>query len=333
MTLQRVLLVSPTAVTYARHVSQELGRDVFVKHDNATHSRYGGNKVRKLEYLLADARAHNATDIVTVGAAGSHHVLATVVHGMAAGFRVEAVLLPQKRTEHVVATLRAGIAQGATLHAAQTWEAPAKMLERALILRAQGRIPYLVPPGGSTPLGTCGYIDAMAELRQQLHGVGVSSVDVLLCPLGSGATLAGMLAGKILHGVAGEPWGVRVTPRWVSSRTYVAWLANEAIKIAAPEVRHKKISRSDVRVCEVRDDQGYGKTSRETEIAMALFAKDDVFLDATYTGKAAAALIAMARTTPSSTRFLFWNTLSSAPLTALTASTDALPHEIEEILT
>jgi D-cysteine desulfhydrase len=319
-------------VTYARHVSRVVGRDVFVKHDNATHALYGGNKVRKLEYLLADARAHNATDIVTVGAAGSHHVLASIVHGMAAGFRVEAVLLPQKRTQHVVNTLRAGIAQGATLHASQTWEAPARMLQRVLMLRAQGRIPYLIPPGGSTPLGTCGYINAMAELRQQLMGMGVSSVDVLICPLGSGATLAGILAGKRVHNVAGEPWGVRVTPRWASSRTYVTWLANEAIKIAAPEVTYKKISRSDVRVCEVRDDQGYGKTSYETETAMALFAQDDVFLDATYTGKAAAAMIAMARTTPSSTRFLFLNTLSSAPLAALTANTDALPRWTEEIL-
>jgi len=69
---------------------------------------YGGNKVRKLEYLLADARARGATRLVTIGAVGSHHVLATTLYGGREGFRVEAALVPQPRTEHVVEVVRAG---------------------------------------------------------------------------------------------------------------------------------------------------------------------------------------------------------------------------------
>ena len=104
-------LVQPTTITLAERVSRACGREVWVKHDNATHPRYGGNKVRKLEHLLDEARREGATHLLTAGAAGSHHVLATVVHGAAAGFKVEAVLTPRPRTPHAMATLRAtGIA-------------------------------------------------------------------------------------------------------------------------------------------------------------------------------------------------------------------------------
>ena len=83
-----------------------------MKHDDQTSVLYGGNKVRKLEYLIVAARAREARRIVTFGAAGSHHVLATTVHASSAGFRTAAVLTPQPRTDHAVRNLRAGLALG-----------------------------------------------------------------------------------------------------------------------------------------------------------------------------------------------------------------------------
>ncbi len=332
----RIPLVSPTALTLAEHVSRAVGREVFIKHENATHPRYGGNKVRKLEYLLADARAKGATDLVTVGAAGSHHVLATTVHGTAAGFRVEAVLAPQPRTAHVEENLRADLAQGATLHpVAHGWEVPLRVALRAAALRAQGRVPYVIPPGGSTPLGACGYVDAVAELRQQLATVGVPGLDVMVSALGSGATLAGLLAGQRLHGVGGECWGVRVTPRAMSDASLVAWMARGAMAHMAPKGRAQgTVGRGDVVVHTLSDDEGYGVETRATREAIALFAKDDVHLDPTSTGKAAALLVERARSTPVRTRFMFWNTLSSAPLSALTPDPGAmLPPAIDALLT
>lgn len=328
----RIPLVSPTALTLAESVSRAVGREVFIKHENATHPRYGGNKVRKLEYLLAEARARKATDIITVGAAGSHHVLATTVHGTAAGFHVEAVLSPQPRTDHVVDNLRADLAQGATLiPVSHAVEMPLQVAWRVAALRAQGRVPYVIPPGGSTALGACGYIDAVAELRQQLVTVGVASVDAMVCALGSGATLAGIMAGQRLHGVTGDAWGVRVTPRAVSGASLVAWLANGAMEKMSQ--KPARFSRRDVRVMELAGDPGYGRESREAMAAIELFAKDDVHLDPTYTGKAAAALVVLARETPKRARLLFWNTLSSAPLSALTPDPDApLPRAIEDLL-
>src|SRR6185437_5602609 len=86
------------------------GSALWVKRDDLTHPLYGGNKVRKLERILAEARKKGATRLVTVGAVGSHHVLATTIFGTQAGFEVEAVLVPQPRTAHVVANLRADLA-------------------------------------------------------------------------------------------------------------------------------------------------------------------------------------------------------------------------------
>ncbi|MDP9149111.1 MAG: pyridoxal-phosphate dependent enzyme, partial [Myxococcota bacterium] len=86
--------------------------ELWIKRDDRTHEVVGGNKVRKLEWLLADARSRGARRLVTAGAAGSHHVLATTYFGRREGFDVEAVLVPQPRTAHVVDVLRASLGLG-----------------------------------------------------------------------------------------------------------------------------------------------------------------------------------------------------------------------------
>ncbi len=333
----RAALVTPTALTLAENVSRAVGREVWVKHDNATHPRYGGNKVRKLEHLLADARAVGATDLVTVGAAGSHHVLATTVHGTDAGFRVEAVLAPQPRNEHVVMNLKADLAQGATLYpVAHAWEVAIKVAARVATLRAQGRHPYVIPPGGSTPTGCLGYVDAVAELKQQLSERGIAPFDVMVCALGSGGTLAGLMAGARLHGMPTEAWGVRVaTGPMMGSSPAVAWLATQTLHLAAPERAKdlKRFARGDVRSLSDQVGDGYGVPTEESRAATELFARDDVTLDSTYTAKGAAGLLAMALRDPTPRRYLFWNTLSSAPVAGLIADTNApLPAALEPLL-
>ena len=318
MPIVRISLVTPTAITFAENVSHAVGHDVFVKHDDATHPRYGGNKVRKLEYLLADARARRATDLVTVGAVGSNHVLATTVHGIAAGFRVEALLVPQPGSPYVERNLRADLAQGAVLSAASAWQVPWRIVARVIALRMHGRVPYVIPPGGSSPTGARGYIDAVDELRRQLVTLGIREPDVCVCALGSGGTLAGLIAGYRLYRLTGAVWGVRVTERWMSTRTRVASLANRAMALAAPHVGPRAVTSADVRVVTDQLGHGYGHSTDAAREALDLFARDDITFDLTYTGKAAAGLLAMARSNPTRQRYLFWNTLSSAPIGALT---------------
>lgn len=328
-------LVQPTAITLAERVSRACGREVWIKHDNATHPRYGGNKVRKLEHLLDEARREGATHLLTAGAAGSHHVLATVVHGAAAGFTVEAVLTPRPRTAHTVSTLRATLAQGATLHrSSSAADAVVSALARAAVLRAQGRSVYVIRPGGSSPRGSLGYVEAMAETREQLRDLG-AHVDAMVVALGSGGTLAGMLAGARLHGIETELLGVRVGGAWMSPRPAVASLAEGALALALGDRKDvpRSFSRNDIHAIEDQVGEGYGHPTDEGRAALELFGEDGVALDLTYTAKAAAALLARARREPAGRRYLFWNTLSSAPLGGLMRDTAApLPPELDALL-
>ncbi len=127
--------------------------DLWVKRDDLTHQVYGGNKVRKLEGVLAQVIASGAKRIVTIGAAGSHHVLATTYFGTRAGLQVEAVLVSQPRTDHVVEVLRAGVGLGLRAFPVASWAtAPAVFALRVL----SGARP--VAAGGSSVCGSMGYV-------------------------------------------------------------------------------------------------------------------------------------------------------------------------------
>ena len=195
------------------------------------------------------------------------------------------------------------------------------ILPRVAALRARGRRPYLIPVGGSTPAGTRGYVDAVAELRAQ----GGHGFDAIVCALGSGGTQASLVAGASLHGVAAEVWGVRVTPL-VGASALVWGLANAAL------AGRGRVPWAAVRV---RDEQlggGYGVATRAGDEATRAFAEDGIALDATYTAKAAAGLLAMARERRGA-RLLYWHTLSSAPMgPLLVEAPEGVPPGLEGLV-
>src|SRR5262249_29706205 len=157
------------------------------------HDTCGGNKVRKLEWLLADAHARGARRVVAVGAAGSHHVLTTTYFAKREGLDVEAVLVPQPRTEHVVEVLRTAVALGVRPTAARSWGAAAALLLLRMA-RADKNTRFL-PVGGSSVLGSMGYVTAARELAAQVRAGAMPEPDVCLVALGSGGTAAGLAAG------------------------------------------------------------------------------------------------------------------------------------------
>jgi 1-aminocyclopropane-1-carboxylate deaminase/D-cysteine desulfhydrase-like pyridoxal-dependent ACC family enzyme len=334
--------VSPTSpegtpVQFAAHVSRACGREVYVKRDDLTDPRYGGNKVRKLRHILREAARRRATDVVTFGAVGSHHVLATTVHGAAVGLRVHAILVSQPYSPHAEETARADVAQGATLYPARGgWEIPAVLARVLAALRLAGRRPMVIPIGGSSPRGALGYVDAARELRGQLErGEAPAWPDVMVCALGSGGTYAGLLAGARVAGLPGEVVGVQVTATRFVAPTVVVGLANRALGLAAqgPLRTHARFRRADLRIVNDQLGAGYGHPTAAGEEATALFACDGVTLDPTYTAKAAAGLIALARRDPNPRRYLFWNTLSSAPLAPLLGdSPPSLPPAVRALL-
>lgn len=321
------LIVNPTPLVLAEEVSRSVGCEVWIKRDDQTHPRYGGNKVRKLTPLLAEAQARGVTHVLTVGAAGSHHVLATAVHGGAVGLTVEAALVPQPSSAHVEAMLRASAAQASALHPSASFPtAMAALALRSLALRATGARPWIIPVGGSNALGSSGYLDAQLELAAQLAAMGAPCPDVQVCALGSGGTLAGLLAGRAIAGTLGEVWGVRVTPPMAVPSWRVASLARAVLRL-----RGYSAACPAVRVFEGALGEGYGRPTDDARRARELFARDGVVLDDTYTAKAAAGLLALARRTPR--RYLFWHTLSSAPLGPLQGSDPpVLPRRLRSLL-
>src|SRR5687767_13083589 len=159
----------PTRVQQLRATTLASSHAAWCKRDDLTSAVYGGNKVRKLEFLIGDALARGDDTIITTGAAGSHHVLATTLFARQHGLAVHAVLVPQPWTGHVEENLRCDLAAGAVVHPVKSFaRVGPKMLALAARLRLRGRKPYLVGPGGSSPVGALGYVEAGIELARQI---------------------------------------------------------------------------------------------------------------------------------------------------------------------
>jgi 1-aminocyclopropane-1-carboxylate deaminase/D-cysteine desulfhydrase-like pyridoxal-dependent ACC family enzyme len=305
-----------------------------VKRDDLTGEPYGGNKVRKLEYILADARARGATRLVTVGAVGSHHVLATTLYGESAGFTVEAALMPQPRTEHVVEVLRAGLGHGMRPLAAGSYAA----VVAKLIPRVVGRGAYFVTVGGSSPRGSLGYVDAARELAAQVRAGEMPEPDLVVVALGSGGTAGGLAAGLELEGLRSRVVGVVVAePAWfVALRA--RRLARACLRLAGGRRPARGWLDARLEIDRAWLGLGYGFTTEAGTRAMQAAEGVGLVLDPTYTAKTfAAALdrVERLRDAPAPKTVLYWHTLSSAPMAPLLAGAPeevAVPAAVRRLL-
>lgn len=317
--LPRVPLVNaPTPVHRADRISGFTGHEVWVKRDDLANEVYGGNKVRKLEYLLGDARAKGADTILTTGALGSHHALATAIHGRANGFDVHAFLSPQPWTQHVDENLRCHLAVGTELHPIRSMLlSSAAMQMSALKLRSQGKKPYVIPHGGSNAIGALGYVEAGLELAAQLDAKAMPEPDVVYTSLGSGATAVGLALGLAAGGVPIPVRAVLVTTRLVGNKQFLRHLMRATLaELRAIEPRFPSVYEIASELLAVDDAWlavGYGVVNDEVERVTELAAADDVILDPTYTAPAVATLMEDAEANRVK-RALFLHTLSSADL-------------------
>jgi D-cysteine desulfhydrase len=299
----------PTAVHELTQASR--GRcALWVKRDDQTAPLYGGNKVRKLEHLLADARAKGATRLVTLGAVGSHHVLATTLYGRREGFVVEAALIPQPRTDHVVDVIRAGLGQG--LHAMPVRGYLGVALRIApRILR---RDAYFVMVGGTSVVGSRGYVEGARELARQVRAGEMPEPDEIVVALGSGGTLAGIAAGLELEGLRTRVIGVVVAePAWfvpLHARRH----CRACLRDAGGRAERGWVDRRVV-IDPRWLGAGYGHATKAGTRATEEAEKCGLALDPTYTAKTFAAALARVeamRDSPTPKTVLYWHTLSSA---------------------
>lgn len=301
---------------------------LWVKRDDLSGATYGGNKVRKLELLLGEARQRGARRLITAGAAGSHHALATAAYGRAHGFAVTLVLFPQHRTQHVRDVLLMDAALGAELRLVRRMELLPVALRAIAWSRRRDR-PFVLPPGGSSPHAVFGYVCAALEFAEQVAAGGAPEPDVTYVAAGTLGTVAGLAIGFELAGLRTVIRAVRVSPRIVASEAALRRLIAAALRIG-DRAGARMPALADVlrRVTLVHDQigAGYGLETRAGREAIERFAAAGIGLDATYTAKAAAALLSDARELPSRVR-LYWHTLSAATPVELPpdAGTDRLP--------
>src|SRR5215213_7956327 len=213
-TLPRYALATlPTPLHRARNLEAALGPRcprIYLKRDDLTGLAFGGNKARKLEYLLADALANEATLLVTEGAVQSNHARITAAAAAIAGLR-SVLVLDERHGSDVAGNLLLDHLLGAEVRIV-----PDKAARTALMgsigddLRAAGERPYMIPTGGSVPIGAAGYVNMIAELLAQLMTAG-EAPNHLYFATGSMGTQAGLVVGArafsapfFVHGVAVE---------------------------------------------------------------------------------------------------------------------------------
>ena len=276
--------VFPTPVQKLESISRLLGTQVYVKRDDLTGLGLGGNKVRKLEYLLADAKAQGAEVVFTTGGAQSNHAMLTAAAARKLGMTPSLILKKRGVTARQGNQLLEHL-MGVDVRFMDTDDYADIYAEMDRVGKALGRPYYKIPCGGSNALGTLGYVDCAREIRDQgLH------FDHLICAEGSGGTMAGLALGAKLY----LP-GTRVTGMMVDSDPFeeiTVRLMREAAALLGADVQ---VSAEDF---DLRDlcGPGYAIPSQEGNAAVAMMAENEgLFLDPVYTGKAFAGLIAMAR--------------------------------------
>lgn len=310
------------------------GQQLWVKRDDLTASPYGGNKVRKLEFILAAARARAARRLITVGAAGSHHALATAIYGRALGFDVTLILFPQPLTPHVREMLLLDQAHGAELRYTSRMETvPAALF--ASVLRYRNQNAFVIPAGGSDAVGTLGYVSAALELAEQIARGEAPEPNSVVVAAGTLGTAAGLALGFAIAGLKTRIKAVRITSRLVTNERVLVRLVRGAevlLRRAGADVAASEHAIKQVELVHDHIGAGYGQETSEGRQATLTFAARGIHLDPTYTAKAAAAFI---DELPHAAKpALFWQTLSAAePRDVLsTVREDDLPKPFRDYL-
>ncbi len=302
----------------------------WVKRDDLSGEAYGGTKVRKLEFLVADAVRAGARRLITAGAFGSHHALATALYGRRQGLAVTLVLFPQPVTAHVRDVVLAAAATGADFRFVPRMElVPGALLAQRWATRREPG--YVIPPGGSNPLGTLGYVNAALELAEQLAAGAAPVPTEIHVAAGTLGTAAGLALGLALAGLDTRVVATRITGRIVTNERALARLVRGALELLGPTAPGAD---EVLRRVEIRHDQiggGYGRETPAGRAATSLFEALGLRLDPTYTAKAAAGFLAAAARTPVP---LFWQTLSAVepPADDRAELERRLPSRMRELL-
>ena len=310
----------PTPVHRLVKLERVLGFDsLWIKRDDQSGPLGGGNKVRKLEYLLADAKAQDCETLFAVGAVDSNHVRATVTYGKAVGLYTHCLLFNRSNTDSLGNNFQVICAQ-----ADQVRQVP----NRATLVALYGyeslkqsfgihRLRYFLPPGGSSPIGCLGYVNAAFELKAQIDAELLPEPKLIFVALGTCGTMAGLIVGARLAGLEAKIIGVRVVDWIMGNARSVARLARRTMQLIETGTELQSNKRIDVRDFEIwhRDfGDGYAVPTEASLRAVEMMQEHEAIrLETTYTGKALAGLIHYIQEYKVENQpILFWNTYGQA---------------------
>jgi D-cysteine desulfhydrase len=300
--------------------------DLWIKREDESAHFYGGNKIRKLEFLLGRAADEGRKRLVTFGQFASHHVAAAAIHGRRHGFTVDAVLFPQPVDAYVRTMLLVHQAAGATLHPARNAAAVIPHWWRA----RERRDTAWLAGGGSCAIGSLGAVSLGLEIAMQIESGELPAPDVVYCPLGSAGTVAGLLYGlRTSHEIelvavnAADRLGMHV-PKAKRLATAVATMLDPLLSrsLRLAKTPHLRVER---RFC--------GPLSQPTDASRhaveRVHATTVLRFEPVYTGKAMAALLDDANAGKlAGKRVLFvhtWNAVDLGPLVSRAPGPEQLP--------
>jgi D-cysteine desulfhydrase len=314
--------------------------NLWIKRDDLSSSVYGGNKVRKLEFILAAAKRRKAEHVITLGGIGTNHGLATAIFCRQLGMACTLLLFWQPVTPHVQENLRLFKKfQANPVYAKTLWRTALRYYVSERIKHPRA---YFVYAGGSNVLGTIGFINAALELKEQVMQGHMPEPAVIICPLGSGGTLGGLCLGVQLAGLSTRVVGVRVTASHLGP--FQACTLGTVMKLMEATYAFLKKRCPDMPDIAIKPPliledyfgEGYGfPTEAGARAYRILKDKAGIELEPTYTAKTFAAVMDYSRSRPESgAPVLYWHTYNGVDLSVPAGSVDdrTLPRPLQGFL-
>ena len=304
-------------------------KGLYVKRDDLSGPEYGGNKSRKMEFLMADALQRGKKEVMVFGFAGSNFCLSSALYSKKVGLKSISMLLPQPPEDYVSTNLLLSHKLGAELHHSRSVPLLTISAVWQLGLHAlkSGRLPLMIPAGGSSVQGVVAFVNAAFELKNQIDAGLIPEPDFIYGAMGSMGTAVGLSIGLKALGLKTKVVAVRVVEKRFAEENSLIKLSQKTVKYLGsldPDFPRLEPTLDDVIVNHAFFGREYGHFTTEAREAMDLaWTKDSIQLDGTYTGKAMAALIQDARTGQlNGKNVLFWNTFNSRDISSRAKDVD-----------
>ncbi|MDD5288161.1 MAG: pyridoxal-phosphate dependent enzyme [Dehalococcoidales bacterium] len=324
----------PTQVQKLDQLGRQLGLDnLFIKRDDLSGQVYGGNKVRKLEFIMGDALHTGTKEVLTFGSAGSNHALATAIYARQLGLKSISMLVSQPNAHYVRRNLLMSYHSGAELHQypnipfatpLATLAVTYQLLRHKLKRR---QLPRVIPMGGSSPLGAVGYVNAAFELKGQILRGEIPEPDYIYIASGSMGTAAGLILGLRAINIKTRVIAVRVnSDSFVNVKGLVKLIhkTNSLLSSLDPSFPQLEFSEHDIDIRHGFFGKQYALFTKEGMEAVSLMERyGGIKLEGTYTGKTFAALIDDGKKSSLKDKILlFWNTYNSLDFSEAIATID-----------